>query len=148
MIQTISTTLFYLVAAWCTIVGLVNQTLSSVNDLPWVAEALAGVDVTPFDPLFAIWAHWIGMFLIVAGVSLLLLIPAMHDSKRLLLIATVLSVGTVGAQVFSILSLGAFGVAAIVLPTVLALAIVAPVTGWIVVMQGRQTPNNALRRRL
>jgi hypothetical protein len=131
MFHTISTTLFYIVAVWCTIVGLGNQTLSSVNDLPWVAKALAGVDVTPFDPLFATWAHWIGMFLVVGGVSLALLTPVVHESRRMLLIATVLSVGTVGAQVFSVLSLGAFGIAAIVLPTVLALAILAPVTGWI-----------------
>ena len=131
MINTISTTLFYIVAAWCAIVGLGNQTLSSVNDLPWVAKALAGVDVTPFDPLFAIWAHWIGMYLVVGGVSLALLIPVVHESRRMLLAAGVLSVGMVGAQVFSVLSLGAFGIPAIVLPVVLVLAILAPATGWI-----------------
>ena len=94
----LSSVLFYIVAAWCTVVGIVNQTLSSVDDLPWVAQALAGVDVTPFEPIFAIWAHWIWMFLIIAGASLFLIIPTVHESRRMLLAATVLSAGTIGAQ--------------------------------------------------
>jgi hypothetical protein len=130
MLKRISTILFYLVATWCLIVGGFNQTLTGVDDLPWVARALEGNDVSAFNPILAIWAHWIGMFLMTAGLALLLLTPTVHDSKRTLVVAAVLSIGTVGAQTYSVLLLGAFSPIVFALGTAAVVAVLAPVIGW------------------
>jgi hypothetical protein len=125
----LSTILFYLIAAYCVIVGAVNQTITTVDDLPWVALALADSDVTAFNPILAIWARWIGMFLITAGIALIAITPAVHNSTRNLVAAGALSIGTVGAQCFSVLSLGAFGPVVFVLLTATACAVAAPLLG-------------------
>ena len=130
MLKRTSSILFYLVAAWCLIVGGINQTLTGVDDLPWVAKALEGSNVVAFNPLFAIWAHWIGMFLMIAGLVLILITPTVHESRRMLSAAAVLSIGTVGAQTYSVLSLGAFGPAVFALGTATVVAVSAPVVGW------------------
>ena len=112
------------------VVGLFNQTISSVDDLPWVAAALAGSDVDAFNPILAIWAHWIGMFLITSGVALALLLSRVPISFSSLGVASVLAVGTVGAQSYSVLSLGAFGPVSYVLYLVPMVAIVASILGF------------------
>ena len=133
MVKKVSTILFYLVAAWCIVVGFVNQTFTSADDLPWVAQALGDSDLTAFNPILAIWAHWIGMFLITAGAALILLTPVVHNSTRNVIASGILAVGTIGSQCYSVLSLGAFGPVVFALLTALACAIAAPVLGLIVV---------------
>ena len=131
MATKLSTILFYLVGTYCIIVGAFNQTFTGAEDLPWVALALAGTDVTAFDPILALWAHWVGMFLITAGIVLIALTPVVHDSGRNLFAAGVLSSGTVGAQCFTVLSLGAFGPIVIVLLVAAASAVAAPILGLV-----------------
>ena len=140
MAHKVSTFLFYGVATYCIVVGSFNQTISSVEDLPWVAKALSETDVTAFNPILAVWAHWIGMFLIVAGVVLFALTPVIHTSRRLLFAGGVLSAGTVGAQCFSVLSLGAFGPVVGVLLVAAACAVAAPITGLL----GSKTTSDTL----
>lgn len=126
-----SKVLFYLVAIWCVVVGIFNQTISTADDLPWVAAALAGSDVSAFNPILAIWAHWIGMFLITSGVALAFLLSRVPVSFWSLGVASVLAIGTVGAQSYSVLSLGAFGPVSYVLYLVPMVAIVASILGFI-----------------
>ncbi len=126
-----SKVLFYLVATWCVVVGIFNQTISTVDDLPWVAAALAGSDFSAFNPILAIWAHWIGMFLITSGVALAFLLSRVPVSFWSLGVASVLAIGTVGAQSYSVLSLGAFGPVSYVLYLVPMVAIAASILGFI-----------------
>jgi len=127
----ISKFLFYVIAAWCIVIAMFNQTISSVDDLPWVAAALVGSDVEAFNPILAIWAHWIGMFLITAGIGLALIVSRIPQSFWSVLVASILAIGTVGAQSYSVLSLGAFGPVFYVLLLVPAISILAAITGFI-----------------
>ena len=133
-----STILFYVVAAWCIAIGVFNQTIDNVDDLAWVAQALSDTDVSKFNPILAIWAHWIGMFLITAGVVLVLLIPTSSDSVKNTITTVILAVGTVGAQCFSVLSLGAFGAPVVALITVVACAVAALVFGLVAAGQSHR----------
>ena len=129
--QHLSKVSFYIVACWCVAVGLFNQTISSAEDLPWVADALAGSNLDAFNPILAIWAHWIGMFLVTAGVSLFIILRVLPTTHNTVLIAGVLSIGTVGAQSFSVLSLGAYGPISYVLYCVPLVALIATATGFL-----------------
>lgn len=122
--------LFYLIAAWCVVIGSFNQTISTVDDLPWVAASLAGSDVDAFNPILAVWAHWIGMFLITSGAALALLLSRLPVSLSSLAVASVLAVGTVGAQSYSVLALGASGPISYVLYLTPMVAIVASALGF------------------
>jgi len=127
----VSKLLFYAVAAWCIVVGLYNQTISGVDDLPWVAAALVDSDVEAFNPILAIWAHWIGMFLVTAGIGLALIVSKFPQSFWTVLAASLLAIGTVGAQSYSVLSLGAFGPIFFVLLLMPSIAVLAAVTGFV-----------------
>lgn len=127
----LSKTLFYVIAAWCIVVGSFNQTISNVDDLPWVAAALEGSDVAAFNPILAIWAHWVGMYLITAGIGLALIVSKVPGSPWSLSIASILAIGTVGAQSYSVLSLGAFGPISYILLLVPSIAVLAAVTGFL-----------------
>ena len=93
---------------WCIGVGTFNLTIDQVVDFPWVAETLQGMDLARFDPVLATWARWIGLNLIVSGVTLVLLIKRLGTSPSLIWAAGVLSIGVVGAQLLSGASLGAY----------------------------------------
>lgn len=125
----VSTVLFYIIAVWCIVVGLFNQTISGADDLPWVAAALDGSDVESFDPILAVWAHWVGLFLITAGTGLALVVSKIPRSFWSVVVASILAVGTVGAQSFSVLSLGAFGPVFYALLLVPTIAAIASITG-------------------
>jgi len=108
-IAKISKVLFYLVAAWCVLYGAFSQTISGTADFVWIAQTLEGTDTSRFDPIMAIWAHWIGLFLITAGLALFLLTRALFETKAVLQAASVLAIGTISSQIFSAVSLGANG---------------------------------------
>jgi len=127
----VSKALFTIIAIWCIVVGCFNQTIAIVDDLPWVAAALVGTDVEAFNPVLAILAHWIGMFLITAGLGIGLIVWKIPDSLWSMIAASVLAIGTVGAQSFSVLSLGVFGPMFYVLLLVPAIAVVAAVSGYV-----------------
>ncbi len=92
---------------WCIGIGTFNLTIDQVVDFPWVAETLQGMDLARFDPVLATWARWIGLNLIVAGITLVLLVKRLGRSPSLVWAAGVLSIGVVGAQLISGASLGA-----------------------------------------
>jgi len=79
----------------------------------------------------AIWCLGVGAInQTLSGVEdLPLLTPTVHDSKRMLAVAGILSVGTVGAQAYSVFSLGAFGPAAMALGLAVFLSVSAPAVG-------------------
>lgn len=129
-IAKISKALFYLIALWCVVVGSFNQTISGTSDFEWIAAALEGVDVSRFDPIMAIWAHWIGLFLITAGIALFFLTRVLLKTTEILIAASVLAFGTIGAQIFSAISLGASGPLLIVGALVLLCAVAAPILGF------------------
>ncbi|MFT7652119.1 MAG: putative membrane channel-forming protein YqfA (hemolysin III family) [Candidatus Azotimanducaceae bacterium] len=131
MLKKVSTILFYLAAAWCVVIGIQNQTIAGAGDLPWIAKALEGQDLSAFNPILAIWAHWIGMLLIVAGAAILVLIPRIHDSPGTLLAAGIISSGTISAQVFSVVSLGAFGPVLIAASVAVTISFAAPILGFL-----------------
>ena len=137
-IEKISKSLFYLVALWCVAIGAFNLTISGTSDFPWIAEALEGTDVSKFDPIMAVWGHWIGLFLITAGISLYILTRELFISRTILLATSVLSVGTIAAQLFSALSLGASGPIFIVGPIVFLCSVGGPVLGFLY-LRGRDT---------
>ena len=126
-----SKVLFYLIAVWCVVVGVFNQTISTAKDLPWVADALAGTNVDAFNPILAIWAHWIGMFLITAGVTLLIILTKLPVTNTSVIVTGVLAIGTVGAQSFSVISLGVYAPMSYVLYCIPVVAVIATVTGYI-----------------
>ena len=118
-------TLLYLVAAWCIGIGTFNLTINQVVDFPWVAERLAGLELSRFDPVISTWAKWIGLNLIAAGATLVLLIRRLDEFPVLIWPVAVLSVGVIGAQIFGGGTLGAPPALLLVPATVLLLALVA-----------------------
>ncbi len=127
----LSRILFYLIALWCVATGVNSLTISSADDLPWIADALAGSNVDAFNPILAIWAHWIGLFLITTSIALIIILTRLPANRSSVLVAGVLSIGTVSAQSFSVLSLGAYGPVSYALYCTPAVAIIATILGII-----------------
>ena len=126
----VSRVLFYLIAIWCIATGFRSQTISSAEDLPWIADAMAGSNLEAFNAILSIWAGWVGMLLITAAVALLIVLTRLPVNKNSLLIAGVLSIGAVTAQSYSVLSLGAYGPVTYALYCTPVLAILATILGF------------------
>jgi hypothetical protein len=131
MTRKVSKGLFYLLATWFVLIGLQNQTISGSQNFEWIAAALEGTDTTKFDPIMAKWAHWIGKTLIISGITLFLLIKDAYGAKSTLAAVSILTIGSVGAQLFTALSLGAHGPGIIIISTLLLCSVLGAILGFL-----------------
>ena len=127
----LSKVLFYVIAIWCILTGANSLAISSAEDLPWIADAMAGSNLDAFNPILEIWTTWIGLLLFTSSITIITVLLRLPANKNSVLIAGLLSIGTLTAQSYSVLSLGAYGPVSYALYCTPIVAIIATVVGFI-----------------
>lgn len=122
--------LFFMVAAWLILVGIADISINKTDDLPWIAEMVGNGDVSKFDAPLDILTSWIGMLLIVTGLTLVVLGTNVLSSRSCFFGAALLSIGVSVAQLVTLNAVG-LPVAFLIGPSVAAfVSIVASGLSW------------------
>jgi len=102
------TILFCVVAAFFLVIGFVDISYDQFADLPWGATFVQGIDEpAQFDRPVEVLTSWIGVLLIVAACTLLVLAFNLRNGAAYLFAAAILAVGILLGQVATLWIIGA-----------------------------------------
>ena len=122
--------LFCTVAAWFIVVGVADISITKMEELPWIAGMVGEGDASRFDAPLDILANWIGMLLIIGGLTLAVLGANALSSSSNIIGAGLLSLGISGAQMVTLNAVGVPKVLLIGPLVAIVVSIVATVLSW------------------